>query len=379
MIKLLPCLFFIVFVTLHVALMIGLFLEFRRGRFIQPWVVKAVTPVSVIIPVHNEAGRIKPLLESLLVQDYPTIQIIFVDDRSTDDTVRLVTEFGERFTQGKHSCHIIRLAENPGPNYKQVALTYGFKEASGEFILLTDADCELPKTWVSGMVQRISMPDSGVVIGPVFKKIPELSFLYKTQAFDHAVRYMYLAASIGLGSAGGGFGNNMIVHKTALDSIGGYAAVPVSVTEDAAMISFIKSKTSFKVRAGFGSDIQVMTDTEPGWRQFLAQTLRWTKGGIFSPDRATRFSFTFLMGMIALGILALPLVILIPGIWLLPAGVYCAMSMNTLAVLRISGSALKKLKPIDSIAQLFIIPILNTLLTLMAILRFSVYWKGEKV
>lgn len=371
--------FFVIFFTLHLVLMAGLFLEVRRDRRIQKTSLQITPSVSVIIPFHNEEDRIKPLLESLMAQDYPSIQLVFVDDCSTDNTVSLLKEFSERFIREEHTSRIISLEDNPRPNRKQFALSRGFMDVAGELILLTDADCELPETWVSGMVRRMSRPNRGVVIGPVFKKIPGHSLLYKTEAFDHGVRYMYLAASIGLGSASGGFGNNMIVRKSALEAVGGYAAVPSSPTEDAAMISVIKSKTPFQVRAAFGPEIQVMTETEKSWQRFIGQTLRWTKGGIFSPDLGTRLSFSFLMGMISLGILAIPFLVLVPALWPLPLSVYSAMLMNTLAVLWISKGALRGLNLLDILVQFLVTPVINSLLTIMAFLRVSVYWKGKKV
>ncbi|MFZ5368760.1 MAG: glycosyltransferase [Spirochaetota bacterium] len=377
MIALFTSLFLIIFVGLHVFLMIGLLVEYRRNQISAT--NEALIPVSIIIPVHNEAGRIKPLLESLLTMDYPFVQLIFVDDRSTDETVQLIYNFKKQFEFGNRTCQIIQLTENPGPNYKQFALTHGFKAATGEIVLLTDADCELPRSWIYGMVKRMTGSNTGVLIGPVFKKIPQNTLLYKSQAFDHAIRYMYLAASIGLGAAGGGFGNNMAVRKSPLDEIGGYGAVPISVTEDASLISFIQNRTSYKIRAGLGSDIQIMTETEQGWPSFIIQAVRWTKGGIFSPDLKTRLSFTFLMGMISLGILAIPLALLQPQFLPLPLAVFSAMLMNTLAVLSIAGNALQSLTPIDLIIQLFLTPVFNTQFTLLTIFRIPVYWKGKKV
>ncbi|AEJ20889.1 glycosyltransferase [Gracilinema caldarium] len=371
--------FFIIFVGLHLVLMAGLYLEYRRDLSARNNVLTGTISVSIIIPVHNEANRISALLKSLLKQDYPLIELLFIDDRSTDETASIIHEFSKQFNLEGHLCRLLQLTENPGPNYKQFGLIKGFEAAAGELVLLTDADCELPTTWVSGMVKRMSNLNTGLVIGPVFKKTPQASFLYKTQAFDHVVRYGYLAASTAIGAPGGGFGNNMAVRKSVLDAAGGYGAVPFSVTEDAALISFINQKTPCKIRASLGPDIHVLTETEPTWKQFFIQGLRWTKGGIFSPDRSTRLSFNMLMLMISLGMVALPLLVLESLLWPLPVAVWVAMSMNTIAAIVISGEHLKDLRPIDFLIQIFIIPMLNVVLTLMVLLRLPVYWKGKKV
>lgn len=375
---------FVLLILLHFILLIGIFIEYLKDNRYRSCNSVGSSLVSILIPVHNEANRIKPLLETLMAQDYPFIQVVFINDRSTDETVQLLQEFQKRFsTHGeqnrKYTCEILSLSHNPGPNYKQYALIQGFERVEGDLVLLTDADCELPPTWVSGMVRRMVNSEAGIVLGQVFKKIPQHKFFYNFQAFDHAIRDMYMAASTGLGIAGGGFGNNIAVRKAALDAAGGYIAVPFSVTEDAALISHIAQNTQYKVRVGLGQDVMIITETEQTWMQCIVQLLRWTKGGIFSPNKSTRWSFTLFMGMISLGILSIPFLPLIPALWPLPLAVYIAMLMNTFAVLAISGNALKQLNFFDFFVQLIVEPIINTFLTLLVILRVPVYWKGKKV
>jgi cellulose synthase/poly-beta-1,6-N-acetylglucosamine synthase-like glycosyltransferase len=379
MVTLLIAAFFIIFVGLHVVLVIGLFFEYLQDKGVCTTPLTTYVPVSIIIPVHNEAARISELLQSLLIQDYPFIELLFIDDRSTDETVSKITEFSKQFNHDNHTCRVLSLTENPGPNYKQVALRKGFEAATGELLLLTDADCDLPPTWVSGMVKRMINPVTGLVIGPTFKKVPQPTILYKTQAFDHAIRYWYVAAATAIGNPGGGFGNNIIVRKSALDVVGGYSAVPFSVTEDAALISCIAKGTNYTIRAGLGADIRVLTASEPTWKQFFIQTLRWTKGGIFSSDTSTRFSFSLLMWMIILGMLAIPCLCVRPILWPLPVAVWVAMLMNTFVVLAISGDNLKDFSFFDFLIQIFCIPMFNAILTLLVLFRIFTYWKGKKV
>jgi hypothetical protein len=76
-----------------------------------------------------------------------------------------------------------------------------------------------------------------------------------------------------------------------------------------------------------------MTKPEAHLRDFVNQTLRWNNGGLFSPDRMTRFNFNFLMLMISTGTLAVPLLPFLPKLWPLPLGVLIAMIMNTIIAL----------------------------------------------
>lgn len=378
--------FAVVFISLHGVLMAGLFLELRRDRRFKQDTAQPL--VSIVIPMHNEAPRLNPLLASLLAQTYPNLEFIFIDDRSTDETANLIAQFSRAIEDNRRqppwSLRTLTLETNPGPNFKQYALQRGIDVARGEFILLTDGDCEVPPSWTGAMAARLQDPTIGAVLGPVFKRPGRKGFFYLYQAFDHAIRYMYLAASTGLGSAGGGFGNNLIIRKGALDTIGGYGSVPFSVTEDAALVARIRSDSSYKIRSACGYDVQVMTESERTWPDFIRQTLRWNNGGLFSPDLETRINFGFLMITISMGVLAFPLLPFVPRLWPLPFAILIAMVMNTLAVFRIAGPALPRLKPlpIQGIAYLFQLlftPVFFTFLTILGFAGVNPPWKGKKM
>ncbi|MDR2393856.1 MAG: glycosyltransferase [Treponema sp.] len=374
--------FVVVFMGLHIALMIGLLVAWRRDRHAcaQGFLPRGPTPqavvprVSVIVPVHNEQRCLPDLLRSLAVQEYPGTEFIFIDDRSSDGSLELLWGFAGALPERR--VQIITLQENPGPNYKQYALGKGITAASGEFLLFTDADCQVPSQWIPSMVARMGDPQVGLTIGPVFKCSHDPGFLYQYQCFDHAVRYMYLAGSTGIGAAGGGFGNNLILREEALRSIGGYTTVPVSPTEDAALIARLRDCSAYQIRSAFGKEVFVMTGVEDSWEDFTNQVLRWNNGGLFSPDPATRFNFRVLMITISLGILALFVLPIVPSLWPLSGAVLLAMTMNTLATLKLFGSTLPPKKTIYLIHVVFT-PLYFTFLTILGFCRFKVTWKGN--
>jgi len=378
------------FVALHAAIMTGVLREHfkdsrtmgdfnRMGNVTGELASSAELPlVSVIIPVHNEVARLGPLLQSLLLQDYPFIEIVFVDDRSTDGTIDLLRAFADNFKSAGHAVNILQLESNPGPNYKQFGLNQGILAATGTYLALTDADCEVPSTWVRGMAARLADTDVGLVVGPVFKRIGGPGFFYLLQAFDHAIRVMYVAGASGIGAAGGAFGNNMIVRKTALDAVGGYQTVPFSVTEDAALVARIKHHSPFLVRTALGAEVRVMTQEESNWPDFVKQTLRWNNGGLYSPDWTTRLNYNLMVIVICAGILAMPLLPFVPSLWPFTAAVMLAMVMNTSAVFLISGQALPRFKP-AYLVQLVFSPIYITYLTLLGYFGAKVYWKGNSI
>ncbi len=370
-------LFSLVFVLLRISLMFGLMLEWKRDKNILQ-MYKAHTGndfplISVLIPVHNETQRIAPLLKSIAVQDYPNYEIIFVDDRSSDESPAMLKDFADKNPRTK----ILTLAENPGINKKQYALTKGMELIQGELVLLTDTDCEVPECWISAMAARMTDPQTGVVIAPVFKRYSRKNFFHLYQCFDHIVRYIYLASSIGLGAAGGGFGNNIILRKQALDAIGGYGKVPPSPTEDAALISMIRSKTAYQVRAACGEDTFVVTSDEKKRIDFIGQTLRWNNGGLFSPDMLTRFNFNYLMISITSCVFAIPLVFFFHEVRPMVAAVYMVIGMDTFSALTVFRRGLPK-AGFAYFFQFLFTPVYFAFLTVLGYLHIKPKWKGTK-
>jgi len=93
--------------------------------------------LSVIVPACNEADKIAPAAETLLALDYPGLEIVFVDDRSTNGTGAII----DRLAAGDPRARAIHVAELPdGWLGKVHALDVGVRASTGELLLLTDAD-----------------------------------------------------------------------------------------------------------------------------------------------------------------------------------------------------------------------------------------------
>jgi len=91
--------------------------------------------VSVIIPAYNESKRLRPLLESLNKQNHKPLEILVVDDHSTDGTGQLANSLG---------CRVI-LADPVEPGWvgKSRACWSGAKKAGGSVLVFLDADTRL--------------------------------------------------------------------------------------------------------------------------------------------------------------------------------------------------------------------------------------------
>ncbi len=93
--------------------------------------------VSVIVPACNEAAAIRACLESLAAQDYPSLEIIAIDDRSTDETGAIMADVARRNSRVR----VIHNRDLPGGWLgKSHANQVGAQAAEGQWLLFTDGD-----------------------------------------------------------------------------------------------------------------------------------------------------------------------------------------------------------------------------------------------
>src|SRR5690606_1415469 len=107
------------------------------------------TFVSVLIAARNEENHIGDTIRDILNQNFPQsqLEIIVVDDHSTDRTASVVRSFSDRGVK------LIQLNERePLNSYKKKAISEAINQASGELIGVTDADCRMGGGWLSAMV-----------------------------------------------------------------------------------------------------------------------------------------------------------------------------------------------------------------------------------
>lgn len=110
--------------------------------------------VSVVVPAYNAAATISLCLTALVGQEYPAqhLEIIVVDDGSTDQTAAVIRPFAVRYLH----------QPNQGP---AAARNAGAALAKGELLLFTDADCVPAANWVAEMVAAFRPPEVMAVKG----------------------------------------------------------------------------------------------------------------------------------------------------------------------------------------------------------------------
>jgi glycosyltransferase involved in cell wall biosynthesis len=110
--------------------------------------------VSVIVPSHNSAKTIALCVESTLAQTYPRLEVVVVDDASTDETPAIV---------GRYDCVLVRLPRNVGPG---IARNRGIAASSGSILFFLDSDVALAPDAVANAVRILEEnPTYGAVWG----------------------------------------------------------------------------------------------------------------------------------------------------------------------------------------------------------------------
>jgi cellulose synthase/poly-beta-1,6-N-acetylglucosamine synthase-like glycosyltransferase len=99
--------------------------------------------LSLVVPACNEAPKLEAAVRSMLHQDYPNLELILINDRSTDETGAIIDRLAQEFPQIR-PVHITALP--PGWLGKNHALWVGAQVAQGDYLLFTDADIQYDPT-----------------------------------------------------------------------------------------------------------------------------------------------------------------------------------------------------------------------------------------
>lgn len=118
--------------------------------------------ISVIIPVHNGETTLPNLFKSLSAQTFTDYEVVLIDDNSTDNSAAI----------GSKYCRVISTPQNVGP---AAARNIGIREARGEILAFTDADCVLSPDWLRNIYHNFRGKNLHVLAGNV--DIPKSNIL----------------------------------------------------------------------------------------------------------------------------------------------------------------------------------------------------------
>ena len=216
--------------------------------------------VSVVVPARNEVANIDACLRALSAQTYPDdlLEIIVVDDRSTDDTAARI----DKWTRCLPNLSRVSVTQQNYVCPKKNALWQGIKRARGDIIFTTDADCQPGPNWITSTLVHFA-PDVGMVIGhaPLLKNKKALSSLLSLQAL--------IVSTLAAGSAGIGFpltcsGRNMAYRRKAFDEVNGFSDIGHIIGgDDVLLMRQVALKSAWKIRFNTDADAFVPSASHP--------------------------------------------------------------------------------------------------------------------
>jgi len=227
--------------------------------------------VSVVIAARNEENNISYLLKDLRNQsvDKNYYEVVVANDRSTDKTKKIIDQFSSENSFIK-SIHIEKKHEMTPKKY---ALTKAIEKSEGEIILTTDADCRVPRDWVSNMAQLVQN-GKGIVVG--YSRIKSMkSFLNEFQKIDFLG---IMAANSGLLTHGivcSGSGQNLAYKKKDFQTINGFEPVKDLVSGDDMYL--VQSISSIKGAIfNYNASSFVSTLPKKSFTSYMNQRIRWS-------------------------------------------------------------------------------------------------------
>lgn len=189
--------------------------------------------LSVLVPARNEEKRIGPCLESLLASDYPRLEVLVLDDHSSDGTADLVRHLARQHPR-------LRLLPGkdlpPGWTGKAWACQQLAQEAKGDFFLFADADTRLADLTLTQAVSLALEKKSDLLsLWPYLQSRTWSEHL--VIPYVHLFILLYLPHWMGgrspsLGAANGQF---LLFRRDAYEKIGGHTSVSGHLVEDIAL------------------------------------------------------------------------------------------------------------------------------------------------
>ena len=231
-----------------IALIKSMLRTFNESPFLDKFEKKEhVKPkVSVILPARNEEKFIEKCLDSLVEQDYDNYEIIAINDSSNDATGDIIKKYSEKFPK------IIFVNAKPKPDGwmgKNWACIEGYKKASGDLLLFTDADTTHTSSVISLAVSHLlSLELDALTVIPrmlCLDRITKMT-LPMISTFLHT-RFSALRVNDTSKNTGYFFGSFFIMKKSTYDSVGTHESVKGELVEDGALGKKVK-ESDFKMR-----------------------------------------------------------------------------------------------------------------------------------
>lgn len=161
--------------------------------------------VSFCIPTRNRERTIEACLQSIRAQEYPDIEIIVVDNGSTDNTIGIARKYAD----------IVESSDKPLGGVRQQAI----ERSTGDILAMFDDDIILPHpNWLAAAVAAFDLDEQASTVWPVL--IPPSGANWVTRCFFDLNEAIFLARRRRPTAAFGG--GNSLFRRSAIDAVGGF-------------------------------------------------------------------------------------------------------------------------------------------------------------
>lgn len=368
----------------YVVIVLSFIRGWNRLKTPAPYQREFSTRVSVLIAARNEEKAIGRCLESVLAQRYPhdLLEIIVIDDHSTDSTSEKVRAFQENSGPDRQrpSLKLIKMnEERPINSYKKKAIAKAINIAGGELMVTTDADCWMGPDWLGTIVSAYEEEGYKLISSPV-------AFAEERSLFERlqSLEFMYL---IGLGASaiGNAFpstcnGANLAYTKDVFFQVDGFKGIDDLASGDDELLLH-KVAALYYNKIGFlkSRPAIVYTHAKGTLRAFIQQRKRWASKSIKYRNKlvvALGLSvFFFNATLLLTGCLALFNSGLVPVL----LGAFVAKVTVETVFLCFLGSFFKRLPLVLWMPVLSFLHVAYMVFIGLAGQRRSYHWKGRQV
>lgn len=252
----------------------------RRGR--KPPVLDEYPHVTILVPCHNEQNCIHDTIQQLSNNNYPSFDIVAINDGSTDDTSLILHDLSGEIEKLK----VVTLTKNYG---KAMALNAGVVATDAEFVMCVDADALLDKDALFWMVKHlVDSPRVGAVTGNP-RVVNKTSLISRIQIGEFsAIVGMVKRTQRNIGRLFTVSGVNACFRKAALHDVGYWSSE--TVTEDIDISWKLQLRCwDIRYEPKALTWILVPESIKPLWKQ----RLRWAQGGFEAAVKFNRDIFNW--------------------------------------------------------------------------------------
>jgi len=247
------------------AVIVGLLALVEKMRAREPEHPDFRPLVSVVIPAHNEEAAIEATVRSALAADYPNIEVVVVDDGSTDRTAEILDQ--NFSTDARVRIHH---QVNRG---KPAALNQAIAMCSGEVIVTIDADTMVHPAAVGRLVRHFKDPGTMAVAGNI-KVGNRTTWITRWQALEYITSQNMEKRAFDLLNCITVVPGALGAWRTeAVRNAGGF--VPDTLAEDADLTISLRRRGG---RISYDEDAEAYTDAPETPGALIKQRFRWTYG-----------------------------------------------------------------------------------------------------